>query len=152
MTRAGILRIVVDLLNEADNVRADYPESAAIIEARADELLASVAGLSVAEVAELLGQSRPTIYEWVKAGYLVAQDAAAKGMSISPRSLMILIPILDQWEEEGRQGRPSRLLAEWFAGAAKAREQEEDFAARRRAGLVKLNLPRRSGTQLAATV
>jgi len=148
MAPAAMFRVAVDLLNQADRVREDHADVAAAIEADSEALSAGLSNLSVAQVAELLGQSRPTIYEWLKAGYLVSEEAAARGMSISPRSLMTLIPILGQWEEQGREGRPSRLLREWFEGANALRERRRASAGRRRAELI--NRRHRAG-ELAAT-
>src|SRR5690349_19400604 len=127
MDSAALLKIALDLLNQAGRIRAAHPEEAAALEADSAALLASIPGLSVSEVADLLGQSRPTIYEWVKEGYLVSEEASTRGMSISPGSLMTLIPILEQWEDDGRPGRPSRLLRQWFEGARDLRERSRAF-------------------------
>jgi excisionase family DNA binding protein len=149
MSPAGLFKLAIDLLNQAEAVRADHPDVAAALEAHSESLLLSIAGLSVADVAELLGQSRPTIYEWIKEGYLVSQEAGRKGMSISPRSLMLLVPILDQWGEEGRQGRPSRLFRKWFESETRARQQDEASGARVDAGLDHLRPPRRASGEPA---
>ncbi len=144
MTAAATLRVAGDLLNQADKIRDQLPDVAAALESHSAALIETVPCLSVADVADLLGQSRPTIYEWVKAGYLLSEEAGAQSMSISANSLVKLIPILDQWEDDGRPGRPSRLLRQWFADAQELRQRRREFAAKQRAGAIDLKPPRRS--------
>jgi hypothetical protein len=138
MTPSATLRLAGDLLSQADKVREDHPDVADALAGHSEALIDSISdgGLSIAEVAILLGQSRPTIYEWVKSGYLVAGEARTGGMTVSPRSLLSLIPILDQWREEGRGGRPSRLFREWLDAEAALRNRRRASAALRREHLV----------------
>ncbi len=152
MSAVDTLQVAGDLLVQADKIRAHDATVAEALETDVFKLLTQVPSLSVAQVAELLGQSRPTIYEWIKAGYLLTQEAGANGVSISPESLLAIIPILHEWEEQGREGRPSRLLREWFAGALDRHQQRLAFAERRRAGLTGLRPPRRGQAAALAGV
>jgi len=151
MSATATLQVAGDLLVQADKIRAEHPEIAAALEADSHRLLVEVPCVSVAQAAGLLGQSRPTIYEWIKAGFLVTQEADARGVNISSESLVTIIPILREWEEEGREGRPSRFLRDWFEGALERRERRQAYAARRRAGLTTLKPPRRRAAELAGT-
>jgi len=144
------LEVAANLLVQADHIRADHPEVAAELEAGSRKLLDAVPSLSVAQVADLLEQSRPTIYEWIKAGYLLTEEAARRGVRVSPESLLVLIPILHEWQDQGRVGRPSRLLQEWLDGALERGERRRAFAVRRRAGRTDLQPPRRATAPTAA--
>lgn len=142
MSPVAALRVAGDLLLQADRIRDAHPEVAAALEADSYALLVEVPAVSVAQAADLLGQSRPTIYEWIKAGHLLTDDADKRGVKVSPESLVAIIAILREWELEGGEGRPSRYLREWFDGAIERRERRRDFAETRRAGVNSLRPPR----------
>jgi excisionase family DNA binding protein len=150
MSAAAILDVAADLLLQADKIRDAFPEVAAALEADGHRLLVDVPSVSVAQAADLLGQSRPTIYEWIKAGHLLAVEADSRGIKLAPESLLTIIPVLREWELEGREGRPSHFLREWFDGAIERRERRREFADRRRAGLTDLRPPRRRAPVIAA--
>jgi hypothetical protein len=78
------------------------------------------------------------VYEWIKAGYLLSEEVHARGLSVSPASLVKLMAILDQWENDGRPGRPSRALRQWAEGELDLRERRREFAAKRKDGTVGL--------------
>lgn len=144
MSSAAALRVAGDLLVQADKIRDAFPDVAAALEADSYTLLVDVPAVSVAQAADLLGQSRPTIYEWIKAGHLLAAEADSRGLKVSPESLVTIIPILREWGLEGGEGRPSRYLREWFDGAIERRERRREFAEKRRAGLNSLRPPRQA--------
>ena len=145
MNAASVLRVAGDLLHQADLVRDAVPEVAAALEADSAQLIETVPTVSVAEAADLLGQSRPTVYEWIKAGYLLSEEARTRGLTISPSSLLKLMVVLEQWEDDGRPGRPSRLLRQWAREELELRERRRQFAAKRKDGTIGLKPPRHVG-------
>jgi excisionase family DNA binding protein len=147
MNAASVLRVAGDLLHQADLVRDAVPEVAAALEADSVQLIETVPAVSVAEAADLLGQSRPTVYEWIKAGYLLSEEARTHGLSVSPSSLVKLMAVLGQWDDDGRPGRPSRLLRRWVGGELDLRKRRREFAAKRKDGTIGLRPPRRSAQE-----
>jgi excisionase family DNA binding protein len=152
MASVAVLEVAGRLKAEADALRAGQLDAAALaerLEAASDELLEDVPDLSVADVAQLLGQSRPTIYEWVRQGFLLAQAAEGRGLRISPASLLVILPIVMEWQQAGRRERPSRLLRAWYDGAIQRRAQRLAFADQRRRGETDPLPPRHRGPATA---
>ncbi len=127
MSPTPTLDIISDLLAQADEIRPARPDVALKIEESTRALLGQVPSPSVTETARLLGQSRPTIHAWLRAGLLARRPSPDRSVRISPESVVRVLPALRAWEGEGRRGRVSTMLRRWIEG-------ELELQARRRAG------------------
>jgi hypothetical protein len=96
------LLVACDLASVADQVRERDPVVATRLDHDRELLLDAAAPLTVKATAELFGQSRPTIHDWLKRGILDAHPAGSRGkVLIDLRSVATLLPFIDEWREAG---------------------------------------------------
>ena len=120
MTRS-VLAVTLDILEQAEAVRAVMPDIAARLESDADALLMGLGVMSVSEVSSELRVSRQTVYAWLEQGLLARADSDAQTL-VPVRSVVAIRPAIDRWEAAGRRGRPSRYVREWQQGAVALRD------------------------------
>jgi hypothetical protein len=102
MTPTTALLVARDLAGAADKVRDRDPDVAAGLDHDRELLLDSADPLTVTATAELLGQSRLTIHDWLKRGLLDAHSSGSKGkVLIDPRCVATLLPFIDEWRDAG---------------------------------------------------
>lgn len=120
MTSLSPLSSINDLYRQAGEISSVRPDVAEAINRDVSTLLGGMAALTVAEAANELGQSSPTIRSWIRAGLLPAQRLGGQ-MRVPAQSLLPLLGILEVWHAEGSPGRPSVFVKRWIDGEQAAR-------------------------------
>jgi hypothetical protein len=84
-------------------------------------LIESADPLTVKATAELFGQSRQTIHDWLQRGILDAHPAGSKGkLLIDPRSVEALLPFIDEWRQAGGTKRALGIIVSRLEAAETA--------------------------------
>lgn len=108
----SLVEIVLDLMEQAKAARHHLPNVAAHIDWAVEALLSDIGVVSVAQAARELHVSPPTIYAWIRAGVLAAEQTDRRTL-IPAHSILAILPGIRNWEAEGRQGRPLRAVLAW---------------------------------------
>jgi excisionase family DNA binding protein len=136
----ALLEAIRDVLDQADEIRAVRPDVADRLTADVGQLVAEVPALTVQELAATLSQSKTTIHAWIKAGVLDATPAGRR-LVVSPASVLAVMPVIREWRDAGRRGRPTRMLREWLNAEQELKAQRHEVGRLRREGFDRLLWP-----------
>lgn len=106
------LEIILDLMEQTKAVRHLDPEVAGHLERAVESLLGGVGLVTAQEAADELGVTKPTIQNWLDAGYLIGERTSKRTL-IAAGSVLQLMPVV---REARRQGiaYPATAIREWF--------------------------------------
>jgi excisionase family DNA binding protein len=106
-----VLDAIRSVVAQADAVESVRPDVAKELRSAADVLLESLPPLVVADAAIVLRQSAPTVRNWIDDGLLEA-ERVGRVRRVSPKSIVVVLPAVEEWEANGRRGRLKKILKE----------------------------------------
>jgi len=129
------LEIIRDVLTQAEEVRSVRPDVAERLSRDGRALISGMPGLTVADAAQELGISKPSVHAWIKAGVLqAARGPGNRGLLVSTGSVLGTKTALDLWRMDVGRGRALPYVRRWLRELADSERQATAVGRRRGRG------------------
>lgn len=128
------LEIILDLMEQTKAVRRLDPEVAGHLERDVESLLGGVGVVTAQEAADELGVTKPTIQNWLDAGYLIGERTSKRTL-VAAGSVLQLMPVVREARCRGI-AYPATAIREWFEKMRVVTAEDRFHMDERRGGLL----------------